>query len=148
LGSSWIKDWGAGHCLATGARWGEAENLQLRHVQEGKLTFLNTKSGKSRSVPVSKELFEEIRKYLKEHGCFSFSLSSFRRGLKKSAIGLPSGPAAHVLRHTFASHFIMKGGDLLTLKKILGHSNVNVTMRYAHLAPEHLKNATIYGLKF
>ena len=62
-------------CLATGARWGEAENLQLRHIQEGKLTFVNTKSGKSRSVPVSKELFEEIRKHLKNHGYFSFSLS-------------------------------------------------------------------------
>ena len=65
-------------CLATGSRWGEAENLQLRHVQEGKLTFVNTKSGKSRSVPVSKELYEEIRKHLKEHGSFSFSLSAFR----------------------------------------------------------------------
>ncbi len=47
-------------CLATGARWGVAENLKLRHVKQGRLTFVNTKSGKSRSVPVSEELFEEI----------------------------------------------------------------------------------------
>jgi integrase len=125
-------------CLATGARWGEAENLQLRHIQEGKLTFVNTKSGKSRSVPVSKELFEEIRKHLKEHGCFSFSLSAFRRALDKSGISLPPGQAAHVLRHTFASHFVMNGGDILSLQKILGHASITMTMRYAHLSNDHL----------
>ena len=128
-------------CLATGARWGEAENLQLRHVQEGKLTFVNTKSGRSRSVPVSKDLFEEIRKHLKEHGTFSFSLSAFRRALDKSGIPLPSGQAAHVLRHTFASHFVMKGGDVLTLQKILGHSSITMTMRYSHLSEDHLVDA-------
>lgn len=135
-------------CLATGARWGEAENLQLRHVQEGKLTFVNTKSGKSRSVPVSKELFKEIRDHLRDYGGFSFSLSAFRRALDRSGINLASGQAAHSLRHTFASHFIMNGGDLLTLKKILGHSNVSMTMRYAHLAPEHLKQACTYAPRF
>lgn len=107
-------------CLATGARWGEAESLKLRHVQEGKLTFVNTKSGKSRSVPVSKELFEEIREHLKKHGSFSFSLSAFRRALVKSGIALPPGQSAHVLRHTFASHFVMNGGDILSLQKSLG----------------------------
>jgi integrase len=42
----------------------------------------------------------------------------------------------HGLRHTFASHWVMKGGDLFKLQKILGHKNVQVTLRYAHLAPE------------
>lgn len=132
-------------CLATGARWGEAENLHLRHVQEGKLTFVNTKSGKSRSVPVSKGLFEEIRKHLKQHGGFSFSLSAFRRALDKSGIALPPGQAAHVLRHTFASHFIMNGGDLLSLQKILGHSTLAMTLRYAHLAEDHLSDTVKFS---
>jgi integrase len=44
----------------------------------------------------------------------------------------------HALRHTFASHFIMAGGNLLTLQKILGHSDVKMTMVYAHLAPDFL----------
>jgi integrase len=44
----------------------------------------------------------------------------------------------HALRHTFASHFIMAGGNLLSLQKILGHSDVKVTMIYAHLAPDFL----------
>lgn len=65
--------------LATGARWGVAESLRSRHVQNGQLTFVNTKSGKSRSVPVEAELFEEIRSHLEQHGAFPFSLSAFRR---------------------------------------------------------------------
>jgi len=132
-------------CLATGARWGEAERLLPRHVQKGKLTFVNTKSGKSRSVPVDQVLFEEIQAHLKEYGHFSFSLSAFRRALVKSGIQLPKGQAAHVLRHTFASHFVMNGGDILTLQRILGHSTINMTMRYAHLAPDHLKDAVKHG---
>jgi len=132
-------------CLATGARWGEAENLQLRHVQEGKLTFVNTKSGKSRSVPVAPKLFKEIQEHLKQHGGFSFSLSAFRRALEKSGIQLPAGQSAHVLRHTFASHFVMNGGDILSLQKILGHSTITMTMRYSHLSPEHLAQVSSFA---
>jgi integrase len=44
----------------------------------------------------------------------------------------------HCLRHSFASHFIMAGGNILTLQKILGHSDVKVTLVYAHLAPDFL----------
>lgn len=44
----------------------------------------------------------------------------------------------HLLRHSFASHFVMSGGNLLALQQILGHSDVKVTMIYAHLAPDFL----------
>lgn len=44
----------------------------------------------------------------------------------------------HLLRHTFASHFVMSGGNVLALQRILGHSDVKMTMAYAHLAPEFL----------
>lgn len=135
-------------CLATGARWGEAENLQLRHIQEGKLTFVNTKSGKSRSVPVSKELFKEIREHLEKHGEFTFSHSAFRRALDKSGVKLPPGQAAHVLRHTFASHFIMNGGDIVVLQRTLGHSSISMTMRYAHLASTYLDAVQFLGPRY
>jgi integrase len=42
----------------------------------------------------------------------------------------------HSLRHTFASHWMMRGGDLFKLQKILGHKSVQMTQRYAHLAPD------------
>jgi len=52
-----------------------------------------------------------------------------------------SRQARHALRHTFASHFMMNGGNIITLQRILGHSSLTMTMRYAHLAPEHLQEA-------
>jgi site-specific recombinase XerD len=54
---------------------------------------------------------------------------------------LPEGQATHVMRHTFASHFMMNGGNILTLQKILGHSSIVQTMTYAHFAPDYLNDA-------
>ena len=55
--------------------------------------------------------------------------------LRDAGCRVPAHPW-HTLRHTFASHFIMAGGNILTLQKILGHSDVKITLIYAHLAPD------------
>jgi site-specific recombinase XerD len=47
----------------------------------------------------------------------------------------------HTLRHTFASHLVMNGVDLPTVMKLMGHSDIQTAMIYAHLAPDHLANA-------
>ncbi|EIU3360095.1 tyrosine-type recombinase/integrase, partial [Pseudomonas aeruginosa] len=72
-------------------------------------------------------------------------ITSFRRALERTTIQLPQGQASHALRHTFASHFMMNGGNILTLQKILGHSTLTMTMRYAHPSPDHLQDAVKYG---
>ena len=46
-----------------------------------------------------------------------------------------------MLRHTFAYHFVITGGNILILQKMLGHASVTMTMRYAHLAQDHLQEA-------
>jgi site-specific recombinase XerD len=49
----------------------------------------------------------------------------------------------HDCRHHFASWFVMRGGSLQALKEILGHATLAMTMRYAHLAPEHLRSEVV-----
>jgi site-specific recombinase XerD len=61
--------------------------------------------------------------------------------IKESGIALLPGQLTHVLRHTFASHFVMNGGNILTLQKVLGHRDLKTTMIYAYLSPEHLQEA-------
>lgn len=128
-------------CLSTGCRWSEAEELQPKNLHDGKVVFEGTKSGKVRSVPVSTELVHMIKLHWCKLGTFTASMSSFRRVLARCSFKLPRGQATHILRHTFASHFVQQGGNILTLQKILGHSTIVMTMRYAHLAPDHLAEA-------
>lgn len=128
-------------CLATGARWGEAESLTGKQISPGKITYIKTKGKKNRAVPISDELFEELPKNRTSKPLFTGCYSAFRGAIKRAGIELPDGQLSHVLRHTFASHFMMRGGNILVLQRILGHTDIKVTMRYAHFAPDHLTEA-------
>lgn len=131
-------------CLSTGARWSEAEGLMAGQVKPYRITYNHTKSGKSRSIPITPELYNEI-KTREEGRLFTGCYDSFTNALRDTGLELPKGQRTHVLRHTFASHFIMNGGNLLTLQKILGHQSIQMTMRYAHLAPDHLEEAVRFN---
>jgi integrase len=120
-----------------------------------------TKSDRVRYVPVLDPLLPVLRAWRLRHaGRLVFtsmagtmiqpSARIFQEVLHRvlEAAGLPKVERGgkerpyvrfHDLRHTFASHWVMKGGDLFKLQKILGHQSVQMTMRYAHLAPDAFK---------
>lgn len=134
--------------LATGARWGEAQGITIQQVQTGIVQFTKTKSSKLRHVPINSQLEGKLRTHHSLHGnaehgnrIFEDSYGAFLNALERSGIELPAGQATHVLRHTFASHFLQNGGNIVALQKLLGHSSLNVTMRYAHMSPQHLEEA-------
>ena len=145
--------------LYTGLRKGELLGLRWIDLDLDGLrltaarSFHSTpKSGKVRHLRLPKQCVPSLREWRS-------SCPKGREGLVfpddegnmhgvHDMLGLPEllqaaecrGPAHpwHCLRHSFASHFIMAGGNILTLQKILGHSDVKVTLVYAHLAPDFL----------
>lgn len=130
-------------CLATGARWSEAEGLRCSQVANNRITFVKTKGKKNRTIPITQELADELPK--KNASLFTPCYYAFRSALKRAGIELPDGQMTHVLRHTFASHFMMNGGNILVLQRILGHTDIKMTMRYSHFAPEHLEDVLYFN---
>jgi integrase len=72
----------------------------------------------------------------------AFLRRAFEPGLRQAGI---TGASWHSLRHTAASRRIMPGVDLVSVKEILGHRDIQTTLRYAHLAPGHLREAVNRG---
>ncbi len=106
------------------------------------------KGGKMRYVPMLPELAGELRRYPAvigedrifppKEGAVSGRQrveGSFEDLLERAGI---EDFRFHDLRHTFASWYMMNGGDLYELAKILGHSNIKMTERYAKLARQHI----------
>jgi len=69
---------------------------------------------------------------------FTSVWKSFSTALKKSGI---KNFRFHDCRHSFASHLVMSGVDLNTVRELLGHRTLEMTLRYAHLSPDHKRRA-------
>lgn len=99
-----------------------------------------TKSKKIRVIPLHPALKAILKPLAQKEGhCFDTTNHKriFRRIMK--ACGMPRD--WRILRHTFASHLVMEGVDLPTVKDLLGHANISTTMIYSHLAPAHTKKS-------
>jgi integrase len=134
--------------LTTGMRQAEIFNLCWPDVlyREGLLAVRSKlKGGKMRYVPMPAELAEEMRRYPVTLGSDRVFPpkgkgrqrveGSFDDLLERANI---EDFRFHDLRHTFASWYMMNGGDLYELAKILGHSNIKMTERYANLGRAHI----------
>lgn len=134
--------------MNTGLRRGELLALEWSDInmQARMLTVRreNAKSGKQRHVPLNAEALNVLTQWLSQtSGSGSvFGIS----GVKSSWDTLLTaakieGFRFHDLRHHFASRLVMAGVDLNTVRELLGHADLTMTLRYAHLAPEHLAAA-------
>lgn len=133
-------------CLATGCRFGEANTVTASQFKNGRVTFNKTKNGKFRAVPVDQKLVANIMLDRPKRGpLFGSCWEAFENAVERSGVVLPKGQMTHVLRHTYGAHFMMNGGDLLDLNKILGHKTIQTTMVYAHLAPDHLDKSLAFN---
>jgi integrase len=137
--------------VSTGMRASEIFGLGWRDVMynEGLIAVrAKLKGGKMRYVPMSSELAGELRRYpavLGQDRLFppKPGATTGRQRVDRSFEDLLQRAKIedfrfHDLRHTFASWYMMNGGDLYELAKILGHSNIKMTERYAKLARQHI----------
>lgn len=141
--------------IFTGMRLGELRALRWADVRlpEGLIHVRGTKSPDAwRYVPIVKPLAIILRRWRREISDRATELvfgapnvpiqrtiyNRLRRAL--DLCGLRRIPF-HALRHSAASAFLASGVDLFTVAKILGHSDIRMTMRYSHLSPDHLADA-------
>ncbi len=128
-------------CLAIGARWSETEGLKGNQIRAGQIIYLKIKGKKHLAVPLTEKLQADLPSIRKAQILFKPCYSVFRKAMQRAGIEAPAGQLTHVLRHTFASQFMMNGDNILVLQRIVGHTDIKVTVRYAHFAPDHLSEA-------
>ena len=129
----------------TGARVGEALALKWPDVQEGNATFWITKSGRSRTVPLTRRAMQSVTGPSRREHSGPFSMIEYQNlryhwNRARKATGLADDPQVvpHILRHTCASRLVQAGIDLRRVQSFLGHQTIQMTLRYAHLATDDL----------
>lgn len=145
--------------LDTGIRLSELIGLNLEDVnlQNWTIRVRNGKGSKERYVFIGRSLFRALRKWIDARGVscpdsvFFITRNGHRHDLRNveriierlaqraKLDGTRVTP--HILRHTFATHYIKNGGDPFSLQRILGHSDIKTTMIYVNLAGVGLREA-------
>jgi integrase len=128
--------------LNTGMRISEILGLRWENVDFARrfMVIERSKNGRSRKVPMNSEVLRVLAGLQRNGGEFIFSKerssgplrsvrTAFLNALKKAKI---ANVRFHDLRHTFATNLVMNGVDLVTVKEILGHSEIAMTVRYSH----------------
>jgi site-specific recombinase XerD len=139
---------------ACGLRGGEPLHLQVADIDSSRLVIhvRQGKGGKGRLVPLSRRLLEELRAYWRRYrpatwlfpGAFPgqpLNEGSLHRLCQRvvQRSGLTKAVTMHTLRHSFATHLLEAGADVVTVRTILGHSNLKTTTRYLHISTRRLQ---------
>jgi site-specific recombinase XerD len=143
---------------ATGIRREELANIKLIDIDSSvKAITITGKGNKVRVVPIGDTTYDEYGTYLSHRNTFidklkvktpylflnrfgrPLTVRSIDRLVKKFALkeGLDFTP--HTLRHSFATHLLENGADLMLIKEVLGHSSLSTTQKYTHVTAEAMK---------
>jgi len=141
---------------ATGMRKAELLNLEEKDFDYSQAEVkVFGKRRKERIIPLHKDLIYLIKEYCNERNSFSVSTTKLFINKKLSPLSriqldtivkkdLSSAQverrSPHVLRHTFATHLLNEGADIMNVKELLGHSSLEATQIYTHNTIEKLKN--------
>jgi integrase len=136
-----------------GLRWSDVD-LETRRLTVARSYRGLPKSGKLRHLRLPTRMVPLLRSWRAvcpqspEGLLFPIGRGATKVASKEVHLGLPGAMKElglrplphpwHALRHTFASHYVMQGGNILALQKILGHADLRMTLIYAHLAPDFL----------
>lgn len=135
-------------------------NYQTKSIEP--FITITGKGNKERMVPLNPFALDVLQKYIKIRDVFLrktpihgrswlfpspsqtgyITRQGFALALKQAAIDIgmpPSQISPHVVRHAFATHMLHRGADLLTLQKLLGHSDISTTQIYTHVMPQHVQ---------
>jgi integrase/recombinase XerD len=156
-----------GLCYGCGLRCGEVRNLRIgdADTQRGMLHVRQGKGSKDRVLPLGTMLSRGIKQYLQAeqprtflfegHNGDAFSQRGAQwvmsQALKKTSI-VKEDVSLHTLRHSYATHLLEQGVNIVTIKELLGHAHIDTTMIYLHLARPMLNMAfspmdTLYNQK-
>lgn len=141
--------------LNTGLRAGEIFALQQENINfaQHSLNIVDTKNSQNRVIPINDTALGIVHKYASKNYTFLFSdiktrdvSPVFRQcvelvKLNHNVKDRRNRIVFHTLRHTFASWLVQRGVSLMVLSQLLGHKDLKMTMRYAHLAPDQGKLA-------
>lgn len=142
---------------STGLRLSETSNLKINHIHRPNKTIFikNGKGKKDRYVVLSDKILEMLREYYKKYRPKQYLFENdfdyepinnrsiqreFVRVINKCRI--KKRATVHTLRHSFATHLLEAGVDIRYIQELLGHSDINTTMRYTHISSKALKNVT------
>lgn len=134
---------------SAGLRVGEVCNLKISDIDSDRMQIrvVKSKGKRDRYVPLSDYILQGLRKYVKSSFPVNYLFNGRVKGdpLGKSAVqqafrlavkkaGIQKSVSVHSLRHTYATHLLEQGVDIVTIKELLGHATIETTMMYLHVA--------------
>lgn len=149
-----------------GLRCMEVRNIQLQHMDFDRnlLRIVQSKGNKDRYVPLSAHLIRGIKKYITSAKPKDFLFEGngnpqgqgfdgrySQRGVQWAVktvarqAGIIKDVHTHMLRHSYATHLLEDGVNIIAVQKLLGHANIESTMEYLHICnqPEHLPQSPL-----